>query len=131
MMIASPTAASAAATVITKKTNTCPPTPYCCANATKVRLTAFSISSTHMNTMIALRRISTPNTPITNRTAEKNSASASILFSTLLAKQHRADHRRQQQHAGDLEGEQILVEQRARDGRDGARLIDLLGDKPL
>ena len=33
MMIASPTAASAAATVITRNTNTWPPTPYACANA--------------------------------------------------------------------------------------------------
>src|SRR5581483_973285 len=78
MMIASPTAASAAATVMTKNTNTWPATPYAWANAMKVKFTALSISSTHMNTMIALRRTSTPNTPITNRTAEKKSASASI-----------------------------------------------------
>src|SRR5215212_4384783 len=101
MMIASPTAASAAATVITKNTNTCPPAPYDCANATKVRLTAFSMSSTHMNTMIALRRTSTPNTPITKSTAEKNSASASMFFSALLAEDHGADDRGEQQHARD------------------------------
>src|SRR6185312_9137137 len=131
MMIASPTAASAAATVITKKTNTCPPTPYCCANATKLRFTALSINSTHMNTMIALRRINTPNTPITNSTAEKNSASASILFSALLTQQHRSDHRREQQHARDLESQQVFVEQRACDRRDGATLLDLLRGKAL
>ena len=72
MMIASPTAASAAATVMTKNTNTCPATPYTCANATNVRFTALSISSTHMKMMIALRRVSTPTTPIVNSTAEKN-----------------------------------------------------------
>src|ERR1044072_9678203 len=102
MMIASPTAASAAATVITKKTKTCPPTPYDCAKATNVRLTALSMSSTHMNTMIALRRIRTPNTPIVNSTAEKNRASASMLVSALLAENHRADNRSGQEHAGHL-----------------------------
>src|ERR1700743_221356 len=112
MMIARPTAASAAATVITKKTKTCPPTPYACAKATKLKFTALSISSTHMNTMIALRRISTPDTPIANSTAEKNSASASILcprFAALFAEHHRADHRGEQEDAGHLEREQILI----------------------
>src|SRR3954470_18468593 len=126
MMIARPTAASAAATVMTKNTNTCPPTPYACANATKLRLTALSISSTHMNTMMALRRISTPNTPITNSTAEKNSASASILFSPLLSEQHGANDGREQQHARYLEGQQVFVEQWTGDRRDRALLRDLL-----
>src|SRR3954470_6260894 len=128
-MIASPTAASAAATVITKNTNTWPATPYAWANATKLRFTALSISSTHMNTMIALRRISTPNTPIANSAAEKNSASASILcprFATLFSENHCSDHRGQQQDARHFEREQIFVEERRRDRRDGARSIDLL-----
>src|SRR5512132_2457333 len=116
MMIASPTAASAAATVITKNTNTCPAAPYACANATKVRFTALSISSTHMNTMIAFRRISTPNTPIANSAAEKKRASASIVFASLLAKHHGTDDRREQQDAGHLEREEVLVEQWPRDG---------------
>src|SRR5438093_6355119 len=59
-MMASPTAASAAATAMTKKTNTCPPRPRFCASATNVRFTAFSMSSTHMKITIALRRSSTP-----------------------------------------------------------------------
>src|ERR1051325_8719764 len=129
MMIASPTAASAAATVMTKNTNTCPATPYDCANATKVRFTALSISSTHMNTMIALRRINTPNTPIVNNTAEKKSASASISFlrfSALLAEHHRANDRGEEQNTRHLEGQQIFVEQRAGDRRNRARLVDLL-----
>src|SRR4029078_8628603 len=115
MMIASPTAASAAATVIRKNTNAGPPAPYCCAKATKVRFTALSISSTHMNTMIALRRINTPNKPITKSAAEKKSASASMVFSTLFAQHHRADDRREQQDARDLESQEILVEERSRD----------------
>src|SRR5215208_5526910 len=69
-MIASPTAASAAATAIVKSTN---PSPYIVlvsrANATRLRLTAFIISSTHMNMMIRLRRTRTPISPITKRAA--------------------------------------------------------------
>src|SRR5579884_2459109 len=114
MMIASPTAASAAATVITKNTKTCPVTPYDCANATNVRFTAFSISSTHMNTMIALRRMSTPTSPITNRTAEKNSASASstgdpsgLIIGALFSEHHGSDDRRQEQNARHLERQQV------------------------
>src|ERR1051325_11523325 len=126
MMIARPTAASAAATVITKKTNTCPATPYTCAKATKARLTALSISSTHMKMMIALRRVSTPTTPITKRTAEKNSASDSILSPP--SEHDGADDRDQQQDAGQLEGEQILGEQWLCDGRDRAALRDVLRD---
>src|SRR5512133_3170904 len=127
MMIANPTAASAAATVITKNTNTCPPMPYACANATNVRLTAFSMSSTHMNTMIALRRIKTPNTPIVNSTAEKNSASASMLlpFSALFAEDDGTDHCREQQHARHLEGQQVFVEQRTGNRGDRAALGNL------
>src|SRR5437016_13782333 len=71
MMIPKPTAASAAATVITIKTNNCPETSRKkLENATKVRFTALSISSMHMNIEITLRLIITPTTPIVNRTAE-------------------------------------------------------------
>src|SRR6266550_4328915 len=126
MMIASPTAASAAATVMTKNTNTCPAAPYACANAMNVRLTALSISSTHMNTMIAFRRVNTPTTPIVNRRAEKKSASASIGFPrpniSAPAQDDRADDRGEQQHARHLEGQQVFVEQRTGDGGNRARL---------
>src|SRR5262245_30636283 len=90
-----------------------------------VRFTAFSISSTHMKTMIAFRRMSTPKTPITNSTAEKKSASASMFFPSLLAEHDSAHDRRQEQNARDLEREQILVEERPRKRRDGPRLLDL------
>src|SRR3954451_9566666 len=120
MMIAKPTAASAAATVMTKNTNTCPATPYTCANATNVRFTALSISSTHMNTMMAFRRVSTPTTPIMNRTALKNSDSASMGTLPALAQHDGADHRREEQHARDLERQQVLVEHRRGDRRDRA-----------
>src|SRR3954471_14438220 len=123
MMMARPTAASAAATVMTKKTKTCPATPYVWANATKDRLTALSISSTHMKMMIALRRVSTPTTPIVKSTAEKKSASASMA-APLLADHDRADDRREQEDAGDLEGQQIGREERRRDRPDRTRLDD-------
>src|SRR5215210_3802381 len=122
MMIARPTAASAAATVMTKKTNTCPETPYRCEKATKARFTALSISSTHMKMMIALRRVSTPTTPIVNSAAEKKRASASIRRLPRHGGTNRrarpapppdgdrADDRGEQQDARDLEGEQVLAE---------------------
>src|SRR2546429_7111474 len=59
-MIARPTAASAAATAITKNTKIWPATPSDWASATNVRFTALSISSTHMKMTMALRRSSTP-----------------------------------------------------------------------
>src|SRR6185312_11201220 len=69
-MMARPTAASAAATTITKKVNRWPATCLCWfAKVTKLRLTALSISSMHMKIVIILRRKINPATPITNRTA--------------------------------------------------------------
>src|SRR4051812_42350023 len=115
-----------AATVRTKKTTPCPATPYVCANAMNVRFTAFSISSTHMKMMIALRRVSTPTTPIVNSTAEKKSDSASIRFLTS-REGDGADDGRQQQNAGDLERQQILVEQGAGHRLDRAVSGDLIG----
>ena len=40
------------------------------AKVTSVRFTALSISSTHMNTTIALRRTSTPTAPMVNSSAD-------------------------------------------------------------
>src|SRR5713101_3866611 len=65
MMMPSPTAASAAATVITKKTMTCPSIePSRPPSAINERLTAFSISSIDMYITRTLRRMTTPATPI-------------------------------------------------------------------
>jgi len=55
MMIASPTAASAAATVITNTTNTGRRHRRTVRTHKNVRLTAVSISSTHMKMIMALR----------------------------------------------------------------------------
>src|SRR2546421_570052 len=71
MMIPKPTAASAAATVITMKTNYCPDkSRKKLENATNVRFTAFSINSMHMNIEMTLRLTITPTTPIVKSTAE-------------------------------------------------------------
>src|SRR5688572_6327803 len=127
MMIASPTAASAAATVITKNTNTWPATPYACANATNARFTALSISSTHMKMMMALRRVRTPTTPMVNSTAEKKMASASTLPPS--SQDHRADDRGQQQDAGELERQQVFGKKRPGDRRDHAFPLHLSRDR--
>ena len=42
------------------------------AKVTRVRLTALSISSMHMNTTIALRRTSTPTAPMANSSADSS-----------------------------------------------------------
>jgi hypothetical protein len=66
--IARPTTTSAAATTITKNAMTWPSRLPCSrANAMNARLTAFSISSTHMNMTSAFLRTSTPTPPITKR----------------------------------------------------------------
>ncbi len=78
-----PTQTSAAATTIIKKTNNWPSipifelgavakaAPLCILEkATSKRLVAFSINSMHIKIMIAFRRVSTPTTPMQNKTIE-------------------------------------------------------------
>src|SRR6185503_11025814 len=101
-MIARPTAASAAATAMTKNTNTWPPTPSRCASATNVRFTALSMSSTHMKMMIALRRSSTPATPRVKRTAEMPSAGPNSTLELSLGEHDGTDDGGEQQEARDL-----------------------------
>src|SRR6266850_2591335 len=122
-MMASPTAASAAATAITKNTNTWPPTPRPCASATNVRFTALSISSTHIKITMALRRIRTPATPSVKSTAEIARAGLSSMLQLPLCEHDGADDRREQQHAGDLEGNEVGVEQGVGDGADHPLLL--------
>ncbi len=72
MIIARPTAASAAATTITKKTKICPETAcQWCANATNVRFTAFSINSIDMKIEMTLRLMRKAPMPIENRIAAR------------------------------------------------------------
>ena len=68
-MIANPTATSAAATTMMKKTKICPfPSPLYDEKAASRRLTEFSINSTHPKIMMAFFRINTPKTPKQNKT---------------------------------------------------------------
>src|SRR5262249_60322244 len=68
-MIARPTAASAAATVMTKNTITWPSIEWMARGiATTAKLAALSISSIDMNMTITLRRNATPAAPIAKRT---------------------------------------------------------------
>src|SRR5262245_5938572 len=70
-MIARPTATSAAATAITKKTTAWPSRfPARCPKATSARFAAFNMSSIDMKMTSGLRRMTTPTTPIVNRTAD-------------------------------------------------------------
>ncbi len=71
-MMARPTTTSAAATTITKKAATWPSSAPCIREkATRVRLVAFSISSTHMKATMALRLIMKPTVPMVNKIAER------------------------------------------------------------
>src|SRR3712207_8753613 len=75
MMIARPTTTSAAATTMTKKAMTWPSSvPVARAKVTSVRFTELSISSTHMNTTMALRRTRTPTAPMVNRRSEEHTS---------------------------------------------------------
>ena len=72
MMIASPTTTSQAATTMVKNATTWPSRWPCMReNVTNARLAALSISSTHMNMTIALRRNSTPAAPMVNSSADR------------------------------------------------------------
>lgn len=67
IMIARPTAASAAATAITKNTNICPTEfPIKDEKVTKLKFAELSINSIDIKTMIAFLLVSTPATPTTN-----------------------------------------------------------------
>src|SRR5262249_47873944 len=70
-MIASPTATSAAATAITKKTTACPSAePSRRPNATNARFAALSMSSMDMKMMSGSRRTITPTAPMVKSTAD-------------------------------------------------------------
>src|SRR5687767_15806477 len=69
------------------------------------------MSSTHMKMMIALRRVSTPMTPIVNSTADSARDSASIAVPPA-AEHDGSRDRDQQQYARQLERKQVFIEQR-------------------
>ena len=68
VMMAKPTATSAAATTIIKKTKIWPcPSPLYAEKAAKRRFTEFNINSTQPNMMMAFLRTNTPKTPKQNK----------------------------------------------------------------
>src|SRR5262245_36249511 len=114
MMMASPTAASAAATVITKKAKSWPSiAPAWRDAATEATLSALSITSMLIRITRAERRSSTPTSPITNRMALTSRTAPVWIMSVRLPADHedRADHRHQQEQAGDLEGIEVVGEE--------------------
>ena len=67
MIIANPTAASAAATAITKKTKSCPVvSPKYDENVMRVKFAELSINSTLIKTTIAFLLVRTPTIPTEN-----------------------------------------------------------------
>src|SRR5262249_61696587 len=118
-MIASPTAASAAATVITMKTNNGPPiSPKNEDNETSARFTALSISSMHRKMVIALRLMKTPTAPMRNKRAEspKYQVRGAIKLIVLPpGKHHCAHHRHQNQHRCNFKWQQVVGKQRGTD----------------
>ena len=71
-MMASPTTTSQAATTMVKNATAWPSSSPCMrAKVTNARLAALSISSTHMNITIALRRTSTPAAPMVNSSVDR------------------------------------------------------------
>ena len=99
------------------------------ARATNVRLTALSISSTHMNITSGLRRTISPTAPIAEQhrrrargsrwwwarrrraPARSSTSSRSACFWDLAGQQHGADDRDDQQHRRELEREHVVGEQ--------------------
>src|SRR3989304_4390321 len=118
MMVARPTAPPAAATVITKKTKTCPSREWRKrAKATKLRLTALSISSMDMKMTRALRRVATPATPTAKRKALRkryaHSGTMDLSLQLSFGEDHRPDHGREQDHRCQLEGDQVFAKEDA------------------
>src|ERR1035441_2972577 len=120
--MASPTAASTAATTITKNAIRWPLIDlFWYENVTKLRFTAFSISSMDMNTVITLRRNTKPATPNTNRMAlsvrnQEIGTGMSVMSVHLLPRQDNGAHDADQdQDGGRLERQQVGGEQRAAD----------------
>src|SRR5580658_2164840 len=83
----------------------------------KLKLTALSISSIDMKTVMTLRRRRNPATPSANKTALRiryqESGTPDMLFHLLLRQHHRAQNGDQDKHGNHFEGQQILGEERA------------------
>src|SRR5580765_5647971 len=97
----------------------------------KLRLTAFSISSIDMNTVMILRRNRNPATPSTNNTAlsvrNQEIGTPVMLFQFLPRQNDGADNGDQDQNRSHFEGQQIRREQGAADiaGRPACETAEL------
>src|SRR2546425_816833 len=92
------------------------PTMFCSLRlkAMKLMFAAFIISSIDIRMTMALRRVSTPRTPMENSSRLKTrmwpAGPGRPLSSVLRARQHEgADHRQEQQNGGDLERQQVVA----------------------
>src|SRR5512136_969285 len=108
------TAISAAATTKIRNTSTAPAeVPVCCAKVTRLRFTAFSMSSMHISITRRFRRMMTPRNPSANIAIEspRRSWSLSMVLLPRLDHGDRGDDGGQKQHRGELEVEPVLVEE--------------------
>ena len=81
MMMASPIAASPAATAMTKTEKTWPVrSPSCLEKATRLMFTALSISSIDIRTVRRFRLTRTPTTPMVKRTNERPTKWARVII---------------------------------------------------
>src|ERR1043165_469592 len=160
MMMASPTAASPAATVMMKMVKICPSSdPRREEKATRLMLTALSISSMAISTVIMFRRMMTPTRPTANRVPESiryasvlgaASSTERLLHFLLgldslqdevrrgllldgaelaLADDDGADHGHEEEERGDLERHEVVPIQHHRHGL-GVPLDDLMPHAP-
>src|SRR6185436_9414927 len=132
MTIARPTAASAAATVITKKVMIWPSTvPRERPTATNVRFTALSMISIESSTVIRLRRRNTPAVPIEKRMPDSTRKWLNgTMDSVLLPRQDDgADHRHEDENRGHLERKCVLGEECLADVGHRAHRLGILGPK--
>src|SRR5580704_4110574 len=90
------------------------------------------MSSMHMNTTIGLRRMSTPMAPTVNRNAASPSRNGNRFGFNIRAapsstrapgQVDSADGRHEQEHRGDLEGQEVVGEQLPGDGLHVARVV--------
>src|SRR6185436_15965796 len=112
-------AISAAATTKIRKTSTTPAVePAACANVTKLKFTPFSINSMHISMTSTLRRTITPRRPSTKSAPLKISRNCTLSTAPPALPDDRdgGDHRRHEQHRGQLEVEPVLVQERDREG---------------
>src|SRR5580698_9113138 len=90
----------------------------------KLRLTALSISSIDIKTVMMLRRSRNPATPRANKSALKiryqESGTPCMLIELLLRQHHRPQNGNQDEHRNHFEGQQILREERASNIERGA-----------